>query len=214
MSQPRGKRSSAESVTRDQPLEQVHETMRTLAKTIKSAAEAKSYLTSKNWLLPGEAISLEMLARTLFSAVVEHKLSAPVVNTFVAVAYLITEQLEEGIAQTIGSTLTKRLLDSLIPITAGIQTNLEHHIQAATNNAKTYTEITEKLQSTQEKLEEAAQRVTANTRTYSQVAATMPSSLPPNPLPVTLGAEGVLPGGYIESLLGVFKQFTHTLPSR
>jgi len=30
----------------------------------------------------------------------------------------------------------------------------------------------------------------------------------------TLGAEGVLPGRYIESLLRVFKQFTHTLPSR
>ena len=29
----------------------------------------------------------------------------------------------------------------------------------------------------------------------------------------TLGAEGVLPGGHIESLLRVFKQFTHTLPS-
>ena len=27
---------------------------------------------------------------------------------------------------------------------------------------------------------------------------------------ITLGAEGVLPGGYIESLLRVFKQFTHT----
>ena len=29
---------------------------------------------------------------------------------------------------------------------------------------------------------------------------------------VTLGAEGVLPGGYIECFLRVFKQFTHTLP--
>ena len=30
---------------------------------------------------------------------------------------------------------------------------------------------------------------------------------------LSLGAEGVLPGRYIESLLRVFKQFTHTLPS-
>jgi len=30
----------------------------------------------------------------------------------------------------------------------------------------------------------------------------------------TLGAEGVIPGRYIVSLLRVFKQFTHTLPSR
>jgi len=29
-----------------------------------------------------------------------------------------------------------------------------------------------------------------------------------------LGAEGVIPGRYIVSLLRVFKQFTHTLPSR
>jgi len=30
----------------------------------------------------------------------------------------------------------------------------------------------------------------------------------------TLGAEGVIPGRYIVSFLRVFKQFTHTLPSR
>jgi len=30
----------------------------------------------------------------------------------------------------------------------------------------------------------------------------------------SLGAEGVIPGRYIVSLLRVFKQFTHTLPSR
>jgi hypothetical protein len=30
---------------------------------------------------------------------------------------------------------------------------------------------------------------------------------------ITLGAEGVIPGRYIESFLRVFKQFTHTLPS-
>jgi len=30
---------------------------------------------------------------------------------------------------------------------------------------------------------------------------------------LSLGAEGVLPGGYIESLLRVFKQLTHILPS-
>jgi len=35
-----------------------------------------------------------------------------------------------------------------------------------------------------------------------------------NPMTGSLGAEGVLPGGHIESLLRVFKQFTHTLPSR
>jgi len=31
---------------------------------------------------------------------------------------------------------------------------------------------------------------------------------------VSLGAEGVIPGRYIVSLLRVFKQSTHTLPSR
>ena len=30
----------------------------------------------------------------------------------------------------------------------------------------------------------------------------------------SLGAEGVIPGRYIVSFLRVFKQFTHTLPSR
>ena len=185
MSQARSKRSSSENITRDQSLDQVHETMRTLVKSVKGAADAKSYLTSKNWLLPGENVSLEILARTLFSGIIEHKLSAQAANTFIAVAYLITEQLEEGVTQSISSSLTKHLLDSLIPITAGIQTNLENHVRDITENAKTYTEITEKLQSTQEKLEETAQRVTANTRSYSQVAAVIPNSLPPNPPPFT-----------------------------
>jgi len=35
-----------------------------------------------------------------------------------------------------------------------------------------------------------------------------------SPPPLSLGAEGVIPGRYIVSLLRVFKQFTHTLPSR
>ena len=181
MSQARSKRSSSENITRDQPLSQVHETMRTLMKPVKNATDAKSYLTSKNWLLPEETISLKVLARTLFSGVIEHKLSTQAANTFTAVAFLITEQLEEGIAQNIGNALTKHLLDSLVPITAGIQTNIENHIRNITDNAKTYTEITEKLQSTQEKLEETAQRVTANTRSYSQVAAITPNSLSPSP---------------------------------
>ena len=181
MSQQRGKRTPL-GITRDQTLEQVHEAMRTIVKPVKNATEAKSYLTSKNWLLPGEAVTLEVLARTLFSAVIEHKLPQAAENTLAAVAYLITEQLEEGIAQTIGNALTKRLLDSLIPVTAGIQSNLE---QAVTDNATTFTEITERLQSTQEKLEETIQRATTNARTYSQVAAATPNSLPPHPHPIT-----------------------------
>ena len=183
MSQTRSKRSPFGS-TRAQSLEQIHENMRTVVPTIKNATEARSHLTAKNWLYPGEAISLEILARTLFSVIAESKLQPPQANVLAAVAYLITDQIEEGIAHTIGNALTKRLLDSLIPVTANIQNNLEQHIQSITDSAKTYADITEKLQSTQEKLEETAQRVNANTRTYSQVAATTPNTLPANSLPV------------------------------
>ena len=45
--------------------------------------------------------------------------------------------------------------------------------------------------------------------TLSEVTCTPPSC----PL-LALGAEGVLPSRQIESFLRVFKQFTHTLPSR
>ena len=181
----RNKRTVTGNSIRDQPLEQIHATMNAISPSIKNAEDAKAFLIGKGWLLPGENTSLDTLARTLFSTVVEHKLATQPANPILAVAYLITEQLEEGIKQHTANIITKHLLDSLVPITAEIQTKLEQHLQAVTENIKAHTVLTEKLQQTQEKLEETARQTTANTRTYSQVTAAEQSTPPPNPIPFT-----------------------------
>lgn len=137
--------------------------MNVISPSIKNAEDAKAFLIGRGWLLPGENTSLDTLARILFSTVVEHKLATQPANPILAVAYLITEQLEEGIKQHTANIITKHLLDSLVPITAEIQTKLEQHLQAVTNNIKAHTVLMEKLQQTQEKLEETAQQTTANT---------------------------------------------------
>jgi len=159
--------------------------MNAISPSIKNAEDAKTFLIGKGWMLPGENTSLDILARTLFSSIVEHKITAHPANPILAVAYLITEKLEEGIKQHTANIITKHLLDSLVPITAEIQTKLENHLQAITDNIKAHTDITEKLQRTQEKLEETARQATTNTRTYSQVTATEQHTPPPIPAPFT-----------------------------
>ena len=175
------------------PLGTIHTTMRSIATAIKDATEATSYLHTKGWALPGEDITLEVLARTLFAAVAdaENKLPIQTANPILAVAYLITENLEEGIKTNIARTITKHLLDSLIPITTDIQIKLDEHRQAVAESNKSHEALNEKLQQMQEKLDETSQKVTANAKTYSQAATAPPKppltpnlpNHPPSPIP-------------------------------
>ena len=168
-------------------LDQIHDTMKSITPVIKNATEAKSYLCTKGWALGGEVISQEILARTLFAVVADNgKMPAQTANPILAVAYLITENIESGLKLNITNTITKHLLDSIIPITTDIQTRLEKHIQAVTEITKTHADISDKLQQTQEMLDETSEKVTSNAKTYSQAAATPPGPLPPQPHPMSI----------------------------
>ena len=79
------------------------------------------------------------------------------------------------------NTVTKHLLDSLIPITTNIQIKLEKHLEAVLESNKTHEALNEKLQPMQEKLKVTSQKVTTGTKTYSQAASSTP--LPPTPPP-------------------------------
>ena len=80
----------------------------------------------------------------------------------------------------IADTVTRHLLDALVPITSGIQTKLEEHTTALNNATDTQTNLNEKLQQTQAKLDETSQRVASIPKTYSQ-AASSPPTHPSNP---------------------------------
>ena len=160
------------------PLGTIHLTMRSIATAIKDTTEATSYLHTKGWALPGEDITLEVLARTLFAGVADAKNKLPIqtANPILAVAYLITKNLEEGINTNIARTITKYLLNSLIPITTDIQIKLDEHQQAVAASNKLHKALNKKLQRMQAKLDETSQKVMVNAKTYSQAATT-----PPNP---------------------------------
>ena len=133
--------------TATQTLDQIHSNMRTQIPGIQNASDAKSSLYAKGWALPGEEITLETLARTLFSVVADNgKLTPTIANPILSVAYLITERIEDGIKINIAESITKHLLDALIPITADLETKLDTHLKAITKATLTHTEISEKIQ--------------------------------------------------------------------
>jgi hypothetical protein len=169
---PTTKRNASGVITPSTPLDQVHASMRAIPSAIKNLEDSKAFLYGKGWALPGETLSLEILARTLFSTVADSpKLPTPAANTILSVAYLITEKIDDGIRTDLSANITKHLLDSLLPITTSIQTKLEEHLKAVTDTTKTHADLNDKLQQTQEKLDEATSKVTSNARSYSQVAA-------------------------------------------
>ena len=164
-------RTSSGTITPNQTLEQMHAAMQALVPSIKSSADAKQHLYKKGWAFPGEDITLETLTRTLFTAVADNKTPPALANPILAIAYLITEKVEECTTLNITSTITKHLLDAFIPITTDIQTRLEDHLQAVNKSNKSHADLANKLSSAQEKLNETSKKVNSNAWTYSQVAA-------------------------------------------
>ena len=180
-----GRKNGSNPLPPNRTLDQVHTTMKSLNPAIKSASEARVFLSTKGWELAGEVTSHEILARTLFAVVAENgKLPAQVANTILAVAYLITENIENGLKLNLSNIITKHLLDSIIPITTDIQTRLDNHLQAVSQLTKSHSEMSDKLQHTQEQLNETSEKVNSNAKTYSQVAATLPNPSPPHPHPL------------------------------
>ena len=105
--------TSSGAITPNQTLGQTHTVMQALFLAIKSMADAKSHLCKKGWTFPGEEITLEILARTLFAAVVDKKITPSLANPILAVAYLITEKVKEHNTSNITSAITKHILDAL-----------------------------------------------------------------------------------------------------
>lgn len=175
-----GRRNAPGLITPNLPIDQVHAAMRSITPAIKNASEAKSYLTTKAWALPGEEISLHTLARILFATLTENsKIPLQAANPIVAVAYLITEEIESGIKLDISDAISKHLLDSLLPIAADFEAKLDQHTQSVNEAIKSYTEMTERIQLTQDKLDNAAKKANSNAKSYSQAV----TSNPPLPSP-------------------------------
>ena len=88
-----GHRAVPGVINNTQPLETIHTTMASIVPNIENAKEAKSHLFSTGRALPGEEISLETLARTLFSVVANHsKIPAQASNVILAAAYVTNHQ--------------------------------------------------------------------------------------------------------------------------
>ena len=172
---PVARKSASGNIPPDIPLDQAHNTMRALHTAVKNTEEARTCLYNKGWALPGEEISLETMARTLFAMIADTpKFPLAAINLILSVAYLITEQLDDGIKANTANAITKHLLDLLLPITTDIQNRLEKHLQAVSDSSKTQADLSDKLKETQEKLDETSKKIASNVKSYSQAAATPP----------------------------------------
>ena len=168
-----GLRRPSGPITLNQPIKQVHTAMRAMTPAIKNATDVKSHLFTNSWALPGEEITLETLARTLFSVVANNpKITPTLANPILAVAYLITEKVEECAVLNITSSIIKHLLNTFIPISTDIQTRLENYIQAITESKKSHNALAEKLLNTQEKLDETSEKVSTNCEDLFLISST------------------------------------------
>jgi len=188
------------TITRGQSLEKVHAAVNALSGGVKNASDAKILLQTKGWVIANEAISLDVLARTLFATVIENKLPTPAANAITAVAFLLTEKLEEGVKQEFADSIAKHIKDTISSLTAqeviksvtdaikepikaiadDIQERMDCHARTLEGTAQTQSSVTQDLQKTQELLNETAQNAMSQVRTYSQIAATSPQSPPPH----------------------------------
>jgi hypothetical protein len=177
-----GRRNVSTPVTRNTPIEQAQANMRSIAPAIKDATEAKIHLCTKGWILPGEEVTLDTLARTLFAFVAENnKLSPNVVNPILAAAYIITEKLENNLKDNITDAISKKVVEAFLPFATNFESKLNDHIQAVNEATKTHNELADKIQVTQNQLDETNERVTTNAKSYSQAAATSPPPPPHHP---------------------------------
>ena len=157
--------------------------MQALSSAVKSTADAKLHLYKKGWAFPGEEITLEILARTLFAAVADNKITPSLANPILAVTYLITKKVEECTTSNITSAITKHILDAPIPTTTDIQSRLKDHLKAVADLNDSHNDLTTKILSTQEKLDKTNDKVTSTAKSYSQAAASPPtpgSTKPPS----------------------------------
>ena len=172
-------RSPAGPATRGNTREQLHATAIAIPGAVKNALEAKIFLHAKGWIFENEKPTLDNLARTLFALSAEGKIPIPALNAISAVAYLLTEILEESTNHKIADAFTSHIHNTVTTVAAQELANsiaelLKEPIAALTEDLK------RKVDAHAQSLEEVTQRAATQVRTYSQIAAT---PLPPAPLP-------------------------------
>ena len=179
--------SSQPIITRTQSLGQIHAIANSVSGAVKNASDAKGHLCAKGWIAPGETITQEVLARVLFATIVNAtKLPQVVTADVTSVAYLLTEQMEEGILDKLANDISFHIKETPDSLTSDLHVKLGQHIQSANEAAQVQTSLTDKLIQAQEKMDETTLKAMTTTRTYSQVAATAPTYTPAPPPPVSI----------------------------
>ena len=148
--------------------------------TVKDAKDANRLLVKEGWAEDGEPISLETLARILLAHALSPEVSNGTANLVTAVAFLVTSNLHEGIAQGVAKSITKLLEHSIASMTVGVRENLELHAKKLAETAESQATIAQDMQRTQEEMAESARNAATQVRAYSQVVAT-PLPLQPSP---------------------------------
>jgi hypothetical protein len=180
-------RTSQKVTTNSQPLTQVQATASAICSTVKNTEDARHYLAGKGWLIAGESVALDILARTLFALVIESKLNQQASATISAVAFLITENHENQAKKELTDKITKHLKETFNTLATDLCSKIDQQAQSLQAAAQSHTTLTESLKQTHEKLDEVSQKMATNVKSYSQVAASPPpASSPPLAHPISL----------------------------
>ena len=141
---------------------------------IKDADDARKFLVKEGWTVQNEEVTLETLARFLLAHSLQPKLAVETANLLAAVGFLITTNLQEGIAKEVAQSITELLKHSIASMTVDIREGLEQHASKLVETAQSQATIAQDMQKTQENMAESARQAATQVRTYSQIAATPP----------------------------------------
>ena len=178
---PKNTRSSKPSViTPGNTLAEAKNMVKAMKGTVKDTKDANRQLVKEGWVEDNEPVSLETLARILLAHALSPEVSNETANLVTAVAFLITSNLQEGIAQGVATSITELLKHSIATMTVGVRENLEIHAKKLAETAESQINIAQDMQRTQEEMAESARNAATQVRAYSQVVAT-PLPLQPSP---------------------------------
>lgn len=163
-------------ITNAQPLNQVHGLASAICSTIKNASDARNYLTGKGWLIAGENVALDILARTLFALILGGKLDQQTTATISSVAYLVTETYENCAKKEITDKIEHHIQKTFNSLATDLCSKIDQQAQSLQATAQSQSTLTESLKQTQEKLNEVSQKMASSAKTYSQVVSSPPTT--------------------------------------
>ena len=167
-------------------LEEATDTVKAARGAVKDVKDAKKVLEKQGWIEKGEAITLETLARVLLAHTINaNDVPQKTVNLMTAVAFIITTNLQEGIARGVADSVTELLKHSIATMTADVQANLATHADKLAETAQAQATIAQDMQKTQEGMAESARQAATQVRSYSQVTATHPTTPVHHAPPIT-----------------------------